>query len=341
MRVLVTGGFGYVGSVVALRLVQAGHEVAVLTRGGRPTAGPPPAAVMLRGDLLDHDRVRELVARLRPEATCHLAGLVRVRDSFRDPAAYHAVNVGGTASLLRALSEHAERSGRAARLVFASAGAVYGPGGGGPVGEDAPCRPTSPYGASKLAAEELIAGYAASGAVGAVSLRCAVVAGAVGPYGDTDTSRLLPKALAVAGGLQATLVVNGDGSATREYTHVADVAEAYLLALGAARPGRHRAYNVGSGTSASIGEVVAAVERVTGRRLPVERRRAADEPHALALDSGRARRELGWRPVRSSLDGMVADAWRWLRGDGAAAGYRCAIGTGSTGSARSKPNTRL
>jgi UDP-glucose 4-epimerase len=132
VRVLVTGGFGYVGSVVAQRLVQAGHEVAVLTRGGRPTAGPPPAAVMLQGDLLDRDRVRELVAHLRPEATCHLAGLVRVRDSFRDPAAYHAVNVGGTASLLRALSEHAERSGRAARLVFASAGAVYGPGGAAP-----------------------------------------------------------------------------------------------------------------------------------------------------------------------------------------------------------------
>jgi UDP-glucose 4-epimerase len=341
MRVLVTGGFGYVGSVVAQRLVQAGHEVAVLTRGGRPTAGPPPAAVMLRGDLLDRDRVRELVAHLRPEATCHLAGLVRVRDSFRDPAAYHAVNVGGTASLLRALSEHAERSGRAARLVFASAGAVYGPGGGGPVGEDAPCRPTSPYGASKLAAEELIAGYAASGTVGAVSLRCAVVAGAVGPYGDTDTSRLLPKALAVAGGLQATLVVNGDGSATREYTHVADVAAAYLLAIGAARPGRHRAYNVGAGTSASIGEVVAAVERVTGRRLPVDRRRAADEPPALALDSGRACRELGWHPVRASLDGMVADAWTWLLAAGAVAGYRCAIRTASTGSARSKPNTRL
>jgi len=337
MRVLVTGGLGYVGGVVALRLVQAGHEVAVLTRGGRPAAGPPPAAVTLQGDLLDRDRVRELVARVRPEATCHLAGLVRVRDSFRDPAGYHAVNVGGTASLLRALSEHAERSGRAARVVFASAGAVYGPGGGGPVGEDAPRRPTSPYGASKLAAEELIAGYAAGGTVGAVSLRCAVVAGAVGPYGDTDTSRLLPKALAVAGGLQAALVVNGDGSATREFTHVADVAEAYLLALGAARPGRHLAYNVGSGTSASVGEVVAAVERVTGRRLPVERRPAADEPHALALDSARARRELGWRPVRASLDGMVADAWRWLHG----AGYRCAIGTGSTGSARSKPNTRL
>lgn len=201
-----------------------------------------------RGDLLDRGRVGELVARLRPEATCHLAGLVRVRDSFRDPAAYHAVNVGGPDILLRALSEQAGRDGRAARLVFASAAALYGPAEGGPVGADAPCRPTSPYGASKLAAEELLAAYAAADAVGAVSLRCPVVAGAVGPYGDADTSRLLPKALAVAGGLQPTLVVNGDGSATREYRHVADVAEAYLLALGAARPGRHRAYNLGSGT---------------------------------------------------------------------------------------------
>jgi UDP-glucose 4-epimerase len=336
MRVLVTGGLGYVGSVVALRLAEAGHRVAVLTRGGRPAPGPPPAAVVVQGDLLDRERVRALVARLRPEATCHLAGLARVRESFRDPAAYHAVNVDGTANLVRALSEQAGRDGRAARLVFASAAAVYGPGGGDPLGEDAPCRPTSPYGASKLAAEELLAGAAATGTLGAVSLRCPVVAGAVGPYGDPDTSRLLPKALAVAGGLQATLAVNGDGSATREYTHVADVAEAYLLALDAAVPGRHRAYNVGSGTSASILEVIAAVERVAGRRLPVERRAAADEPRALLLDSDRGRRELGWRPARPSLDGMVADAWRWL----SAARYRCAIGTGSTGSARSKPNTR-
>jgi UDP-glucose 4-epimerase len=259
-----------------------------------------------------------------------------VRDSFRDPAAYHAVNVDGTANLVRALSEQAGRSGRAARLVFASAAAVYGPGGGDPLGEDAPCRPTSPYGAGKLAAEELLARAAATGTLGAVSLRCPVVAGAVGPHGDPDTSRLLPKALAVAAGLQATLAVNGDGSATREYIHVADVADAYLPALEAAAPGRHRAYNVGSGTSASIHEVIAAVERVTGRRLQVDRRAAADEPRALALDSTRVRRELGWRPARPSLDGMVADAWRWLL----AARYRCAIGTGSTGSARSKPNTR-
>jgi UDP-glucose 4-epimerase len=338
MRVLVTGGLGYVGSVVALRLVQAGHQVALLTRGRAARRPPPAAAVTLHGDLRDRDRIGELVARFRPEAACHLAGLVRVRDSLRDPAAYHAVNVGGTATLLRALAEDAERGGPAARLVFASASAVYGPAETGAVAEDAPCRPTSPYGASKLAAEELLARHAAGGGVAAVSLRCPVVAGAVGPYGDADTSRLLPKALAVAGGLQPTLMVNGDGSATREYVHVADVADAYLLALGAARPGRHRAYNVGSGTSASIGEVVATVERVTGRRLPVDRRRAADEPQALALDSGRARRELGWRPVRVSLDGMVADAWRWQR---EAAGYRWAIGTGSTGSARSKPNTRL
>jgi UDP-glucose 4-epimerase len=316
MRVLVTGGFGYVGSVVALRLADAGHQVSVLTRGGRPAPCPPPAAVTVHGDLLDRERVRELVARLQPEATCHLAGLARVRESFRDPGAYHAVNVDGTANLVRALSEQAERGGRPVRLVFASAGAVYGPGGGDPFGEDAPCRPTSPYGASKLAAEELLARAAAGGAVGAVSLRCPVVAGAVGPYGDADTSRLLPGALAVAGGLQTRLAVNGDGSATREYTHVADVAEAFLLALGAALPGRHRAYNAGSGTRASVREVIAAVERVTGRRLPVDRRPAADEPRALALDSSRAARELGWRPARPSLDGMVADAWRWLLGTG-------------------------
>lgn len=339
MRVLVTGGLGYVGGVVALRLVQAGHQVAVLTRGrgGRP---PPAGAVTLVGDLRDPDRVRELVAGFRPEAACHLGGLVRVRDSFADPVGYHATNVGGTANLLGALAAHAERAGRPARVVLASAAAVYRPGSDGALAEDAPCGPTSPYGASKLAAEGLLARVAATGAVAAVSLRCGVVAGAVGRHGDGDRSRLLPMALAVADGREAVMAVNGDGSATREYTHVADVAEAYLLALGAARADRPVVYNVGSGTSASVREVLAAVERVTGRRLAVDHRPAGEEPPALVLDSGRIRRELGWRPARPSLEGMVADAWAWQR---AASGYgssRWAIGTGSTGSARSKPNTR-
>jgi UDP-glucose 4-epimerase len=314
VRVLVTGGLGYVGSVVALQLVRAGHEVAVLTRGLREHGPRPPGGVVvLEADLLDRERLRKVTLDYEPEGVCHLAGLARVRESFADPAGYFDTNVGGAASLLRTLAEAAQQTGRPSRVVFASAGAVYGRADNQPITEEARTAPTSPYGASKMAAEQLMAYQVATGALGAVSLRCWVIAGAVGPYGDPDRTRLIPKALAVAAGLEPTLAVNGDGSAVREYTHVADVAAAYQLALAATRPGEHRVFNLGSGTAASIRDVIAVVEEVTGREVVIERRPAQNEPQRVVLDSDHIRRELGWRPRQSSLHEMIRDAWEWLR----------------------------
>jgi UDP-glucose 4-epimerase len=312
MRVLVTGGFGYVGGAVAIRLANAGHEVTLLTRQRQLPANPPVDAEVCVADLLDPDQLDKLLTDRPFEGICHLAGLVRVRESFDDPAAYFQVNVGGTANLLAALTRTAEQTDRSVRLVFASTAAVYGQATGQPINEDHPLAPTSPYGASKLAAEQLISYQAATGTLAAVTLRGFAIAGAIGSHGDTDLSRIIPKALAVAAGRTPHVEVNGDGTAVREFTHVADVADAYLLALTAARPGEHLICNVGTGQGVTVREVLATVEAVTGQRLPVVPRPAANEPPALLADTQRIQARLGWRPHHSDLNEIVATAWHAL-----------------------------
>ncbi|HZD71679.1 MAG TPA: NAD-dependent epimerase/dehydratase family protein [Actinomycetes bacterium] len=317
MRVLVSGGRGYVGSVVTLRLAESGHQVAVLTHRPNGDASPPlPSGVAaLHGDLRDRERMVKVVTEWAPEGVYHLAGAARIRESFAEPLRYFDVNLGGTLNLLHALAEHTKRTGQPARLVFASAGAVYGPVPveAQPINEDQPPSPDSPYAASKLAAEQLIAAQAATGALGAISLRCLVIAGAVGPYGDPDRSRLIPKALAVAAGQEPALVVNGGGSTVREYTHVADVADAYPLALGHVRTGIHQAINIGSGIGASIREVIEAVEEVTGQQLRLKQQQARPEPQALLLDSTQAKERLSWTPKHRDLRRIVGDAWTWVQ----------------------------
>ncbi len=310
MRVLVTGGFGFVGGAVAMRLADAGHDVTLLTRGRDRPANPPVDAEVSVADLRDPDQLGKVVAGHRFEGVCHLAGLVRVRESFDDPAAYFQANVGGTANLLAVLARAAGRTGRPVRLVFASTAAVYGQAAGEPISEDHPLAPTSPYGASKLAAEQLIGYQAATGVLAAVTLRGFAIAGAIGSHGDTDLSRIIPKALAVAAGHAPHVGVNGDGSAVREFTHVADVADAYLLALTAARPGEHLVCNVGTGQGVTVRQALDAVEDVTGQRLPVVLRPAANEPPALLADTRRIQDWLGWQPHHSKLNEIVAAAWR-------------------------------
>jgi len=310
VRVLVTGGLGFIGFAVAQRLVGAGHEVAVLTRGRPGDQVALPGAEVLRADLRDRDRLRDLVRRAVPEGVCHLAARTHVRESFTDPLGHYDTNLVGTLSLLHALAHHTERTGRPVRLVAASSAMVYGASDGRPIDEEHPAVPTSPYGASKLAAEQLIGCQAATGALGAVSLRAFSAAGAVGSHGDADQRRIIPKALAVAAGLASELEINGDGSAVREFTHIADIADAYLLALGAAQPGAHRIYNLGSGRGVTVNDVVRTVEAVTGRPLEVTHRPRADEPAALIADTRRIHAELGWVAARSSIDQIIQDAWK-------------------------------
>jgi UDP-glucose 4-epimerase len=281
--------------------------------GRVPGAGrvPAPGAELVRADLRDRAAIDDVIAAGEYDAVCHLAALTRVRDSFADPIGYFDVNLAGTLNLLHGLDLQAQRTGRPVRLVFSSTGAVYGPREGA-LDEDEPPRPANPYASSKLAAEQAIGYLAATGRLGAISLRCFNIAGAVAGRSDGDLTRIIPKTLAVAAGTAELLEINGDGGAVREYTHVLDVAAALVLALDAAAAGKHRVYNVGSGQGVTLTEVLQAARHITGRSIPAEHRPPAPEARILMADSSRIRHELGWRPVNSALPQILGDAWSAL-----------------------------
>lgn len=301
-RVLVTGAAGFVGYAVARALVDAGHEVVALTRSERAL---PVGVRAVEADLLDAGSVERAWGEVDSDVVCHLAALARVRDSRADPVGYWRTNVGGTISLLHAMS----RSPRPGRLVMASTCAVYGERAPQPITEAATPEPTNPYGTSKLAADQAVADLAATGAIGAISLRAFNVAGGLPGHPDGDLTRLIPKVVAVAQGRTDELIVNGDGSAVRDFVHVVDMADAFVRAVDACRLGTWTAYNVGSGLHSSIVDVFAAAEHLTGARLPVRHTPPADEPRVLLADSTRIRSELGWQPVRSQLSEILADAY--------------------------------
>jgi UDP-glucose 4-epimerase len=262
-------------------------------------------------DLLDRRQLAGAGVGRGFDAVCHLAGLTRVRDSLRNPLRYFATNVTGTINLLETLELGTRLTGIAPVVVFGSTGAVYGDPGGQPIPESQSPAPTNPYGASKAAAEQVVAHQAATGRIGAVVLRTFNVAGAAGGHTDHDPTRIVPAALAVAAGHTDVFVVNGDGGAVREYVHLADMAGAYLAALNAVEPGRYTVFNVGSGTGVSVMEMLAAVEHVVGKPLPRVQRPPAPEPAILVADSNRIRAELSWDSPRSSIETIVADAWAW------------------------------
>ncbi|MEU7525283.1 NAD-dependent epimerase/dehydratase family protein [Saccharothrix sp. NPDC042600] len=270
MRVLVTGSRGYLGRSVVEQLTGAGHEV-----------------VPFAGDV----RSAEVPA---CDGVVHLAALVRIRESFNNPLDYYDVNVTGTLRLLRA---------GAPRFVLASTAGVYGTPCGPVLAEDHPRMPTNPYAATKAAAEDAVTWSARTGVAGAV-LRLFNIAGG----GDRDDTRLVTRACGVAAGRLPSLEVFGDGMAVRDFVHVRDAARAFVVALETAEPGRCAAYNVGA-TPASVTEVVAAVERVTGHPVEVVRRPAhPGETRELRADTARLR-GLGWEPRESGLAEIVADQW--------------------------------
>jgi len=339
-RILVTGAGGFIGGVVADLLASRGHEVTALVRRGEPADGPQPprrGIEVVEADLLDPRSLADVGLDRGFDGVCHLAALTRVRQSRAEPLRYFETNVTGTVNLLAVLDRGVAAGGPPPVVVFGSTGTVYGDPGSAPVPESRPAEPVHAYGASKLAAEHAIAHQAATGRIGAVVLRCFNVSGGVPGHVDRDDTRIIPAALLVAAGRTDSFRINGDGRALREYVHVRDAAEAYALALGAVPPGEWRVYNLGSGSGVSVNDVLAAVERVTGRPVRREFAPPVAEPRALVIDSGRIRAELGWLPRHSTLDQIISDAWRWslLRGPLGRTGGGRGDGTGTHTDVRS------
>ncbi|MGY1621850.1 UDP-glucose 4-epimerase GalE [Geodermatophilus sp. SYSU D00965] len=315
MRVLVAGGAGYIGSVVTAALLAAGHEVTVLDDLSTGHADAvPEGAGLVRASLHESGPV---LADVRPEGVLHFAAKSLVGESQVRPEIYWDTNVAGTLALLEAM-----RAVDCRRIVFSSTAATYGEPEQVPIREDAPTRPTNTYGASKLAVDTMLTSYATAYDFAAVSLRYFNVAGAAYGLGERHTTEthLIPIALQVAAGTRESMTVYGedyptpDGTCIRDYIHVADLADAHLLALTAPQPGEHRIYNLGNGTGFSVQQVVDAVREVTGHPVPVvvgERR--SGDPAQLVASSDRIRADLGWTPRHTDLAGIVRDAWDTAR----------------------------
>ena len=320
MRLLVTGGAGYIGSVVAAQLLAGGHEVVVLDDLSTGHADAvPEGARFVHASLLDAPHLAAVLAD-GFDGVLHFAAKSLVGESVAHPEHYWRNNVIGTFELLKAMA-----AASVPRLVFSSTSAVYGEPDQVPILETAPTRPTSAYGASKMAVDAMIGTFALAHGLAATSLRYFNVAGASGHLGErhiTET-HLIPIVLQVAEGRRAHVQVYGtdyptpDGTAIRDYIHVEDLARAHLLALDASKPGRHAIYNLGNGLGSSVREVIEAARRVTGRPIAtVDAPRRPGDPAVLVASSARIGQELGWTPHKPALDDMVVDAWACLQGHG-------------------------
>ncbi|MGW4534753.1 NAD-dependent epimerase/dehydratase family protein [Nocardia sp. NPDC004340] len=303
VRVLVTGANGYLGRAVVAALRAAGHEPVAMIRAACP---PIPGAAELRtADLLDEPALARALHGI--DVVCHLAGLTRARESLSEPLRYFRANTTATLALLEAMA-----AADLARIIFASTATIYGTPDRQPMTEDLPDAPPHPYARSKLAAELTIEAAAQSGDVAAVILRLSNLAGGA----DPDPTRLIPRALAAALG-NSPLAVNGDGTATRDYLRIDDAARAFTAGLDhLPNPGTVTRYNIGSGRGTSILDVVATVERVTGRPVALDHRPPVPEPPTLVMDPSKAIAEMGWKPTHSTIDAIISDTAAVTRAGG-------------------------
>jgi UDP-glucose 4-epimerase len=317
MRVLVTGGAGYIGSVTAAQLVDAGHDVVVvddLSTGHRDAV--PGGARLVEGDLRDPATLDDALD--RPVDAClHFAALIEAGESMRRPGDFFEMNTGGSATLLRRLV-HAE----VPRFILSSTAAVYGTPERTPIDEDAPTHPTNAYGASKLAVEGMLPWLHGAQGLRWAALRYFNAAGATAERGERHDpeTHLIPILLQVAEGSRDRAFIFGtdyptpDGTAIRDYIHVEDLARAHVAALDTLDEHEQLICNLGNGAGFSVREVVDTVVEVTGVDLAVEEapRREGDPPVLVAAPD-RAARLLGWRPERPDLADIVTSAWQWRR----------------------------
>jgi UDP-glucose 4-epimerase len=316
MRVLVTGGAGYIGSHAAAALIAHGHEVVVLdslVRGHRQAV--PSEARLIVGDVGDQACLHALFSEQAIDAVMHFAAFIEAGESMKRPELFFQNNTARTLTLLEAMLEHG-----VSRFVFSSTAAVYGNPEYTPIDEDHPKHPTNTYGASKLAVEDALGWLTRLRGLGCVALRYFNASGCSEARGEDHRpeTHLIPLLLEVAQGKREALKLFGntyptaDGTCVRDYIHVEDLAQAHILALESLRPGVFSAYNLGNGTGFSNLEVIEAARRVTGHPIPIELAppRAGDPAHLIA-SSAKAHRELGWAPRFTQLEDIIRSAWTW------------------------------
>ena len=319
MKVLVTGGAGYIGSVVAEELLQAGHQVVVfdnLSRGHRQAV--PKNAELIVGDLADRAALDQLFGSRAIDAVMHFAALIEAGESMKAPETFFRNNTANALTLLEAMLAAGVK-----RFVFSSTAALFGNPERTPIEEDDLLRPTNAYGESKLLVERMLAWFHQIHGLRYASLRYFNAAGASRPdkgEAHQPETHLIPRILQVALGRVQHVNVFGtdyatpDGTCVRDYIHVSDLACAHLLALQALEKASLLIYNLGNGQGFSVREVVEVVRKVTGHPIPViESPRRAGDPAVLIASSEKIRRDLGWQPRFPDLKTIVESAWQWHR----------------------------
>ena len=318
MRILVTGGAGYIGSTVARELVETGHDVFVvdnLSQGNRTAV--PDAATFVHGDLKNRSLVDRVLADHRPEAIMHFASHTQVGESMEEPFLYLDENVRCGVNLMRSAVEH-----DVDRFILSSTANLFGTPERIPIDEDVTIDPGSPYGESKFILERMLHWLDETRGLTYAALRYFNAAGAAGPDHGEDhdpETHLIPIVLEVALGQRDKIVIFGDdydtpdGTCVRDYVHVLDLAQAHILALNALNDGS-RVYNLGNGEGYSVREVIETARRVTGREIPAEvgDPRPGDPP-VLIASSDKIRDDLGWTPEHNALEDIIGSAWDWHR----------------------------
>lgn len=321
MKILMTGGAGYVGSACLRWLLERGHDPIAYDNllDGNVAAVPDATNRLIVGDIAETDRLAELLRQHRVEAVMHFAALLEVPKSISEPEKYYRVNVCGTKSVLDAM-----QAANVRKFLFSSTAATFGFHADMPLRENSPQTPETPYGTTKLAAEWLIKDYARAYGIGYTVLRYFNASGADpgGNFGEDrrHESHLIPLIFQAAVGRRPKVLIYGDdyptrdGSCVRDYVHTADLAQAHQQAVETLEPGVGRAYNLGSGTGATVLEVLRACEQATGAPIPHEvvGRRPGD-PAVLVASSEKIINELGWSPRYMNIHDIVRTAWAWHR----------------------------
>jgi UDP-glucose 4-epimerase len=316
LRILVTGGAGYVGGTVAELLLGKGHEVVIydnLCHGHRSMV--PEKAEFIEGDLADRSKLEEIFSARKFDGVMHFAALIEAGESMKKPELYFRNNSSSTLTLFEAMLAKGVN-----RVVFSSTAAVYGEPESTPIREDAPLRPTNAYGESKLLVEQMLTWLNRIHGFRYASLRYFNVAGAIEGRGEAHEpeSHLIPLILDVALGKRASIKVFGqdyptqDGTCIRDYVHVQDLADAHLLAFEALAKQDRLIYNIGNGHGFTIREVIESARRVTGHAIPVEEAsRRPGDPAVLIASSEKIEQELGWKRRFDKLDDIISSAWKW------------------------------